>query len=386
MDKSFRELLQRYKNHTASPQEQEKVEQALEAFEAINDYLSEQLEQLEEEPSLALSSQQDPLSDTALLRMVKRSIRTAFLKLGAGVLAVTLAVVLFLQFGLSPLMDHLFYNPAAPVGEFSDQMSLDMAVYTNLRLPLGKRDTVNSTSLGYGRYSLTMPVSHYFSSMQKPATVAGELNRNRLTLFDVDALQKPAINLFAAYGGENSWVVDREYARELLENLEEGVYYKAYLSFEEDITFPQYKAFEEQIGFSSWFGVRTSEGKYFENGHIGLCSTFSGSCITGWDAQKYPWLLLCGDDPDSDFQDILSAEQDESVMTTHLLSQLSYLADPQQKTFLSFFGETSDTFANAYDYVKEHGISIYGCVFYGEKEQLLRLSEMENVYGIYAQR
>ena len=92
MDASFRELLQRYKNHTASPQEQEKVEQALEAFEAINDYLSEQLEQLEEEPSLALSSQQDPLSDTALLRMVKRSIRTAFLKLGAGVLAVTLAV------------------------------------------------------------------------------------------------------------------------------------------------------------------------------------------------------------------------------------------------------------------------------------------------------
>ena len=89
---------------------------------------------------------------------------------------------------------------------------------------------------------------------------------------------------------------------------------------------------------------------------------------------------------DSDFQDILSAEQDESVMTTHLLSQLSYLADPQQKTFLSFFGETSDTFANAYDYVKEHGISIYGCVFYGEKEQLLRLSEVENVYGIYAQR
>lgn len=242
------------------------MEQALEAFEAINDYLSEQLEQLEEEPSLALSSQQDPLSDTALLRMVKRSIRTAFLKLGAGVLAVTLAVVLFLQFGLSPLMDRLFYNPAAPLGEFSDQMSLDMAVYTNLRLPLGKRDTVNSTSLGYGRYSLTMPVSHYFSSMQKPATVAGELNRNRLTLFDVDALQKPAINLFAAYGGENSWVVDREYARELLENLEEGVYYKAYLSFEEDITFRSTKPLRSRSAFPAGSGFAPARGNILKTG------------------------------------------------------------------------------------------------------------------------
>lgn len=393
MTSNFRDLLERYKNHAATPEETAQVEAELEKFEAINDYLCEKLE----DPDNAGASLKGEDVNASVTReftgMVKRSIRRAFLRMGLCILSVTLAAMLFVQFGLSPLLNRFYYNPTAPVGQFENQMSLDMAVYTDLRYPLGKRDNVNAIPLGYGRYSLTIPATFYHSGMERPATVAAELNRNRLTLFDAGILHPVPVNLFAAYGGYHdtpegtSWVTTREYARELLEKLGENEYYTAYLSFERDITFEEYKAFEQESCIPySWFPVRTSQSDYFGRGHMGLSSTFSGTCIEGWDEQRYPWLLLCGNDLDAGFDRLMEAERDEGIMTTHLLSQLSYLSQPEQKTFLSFFDEESETFSAAYEYVSEHGLSIYGCVFYGEKEQLLKIADMENVYGIYVVR
>ena len=227
----------------------------------------------------------------------------------------------------------------------------------------------------------------YFSGMQRPETVAGELSRNQLTLYNADVFRSVPVNLFACYAGRSDqWVTTPEYAREQLEALADGTYYTAYLSFDEEISFTEYLAFEEKADIDySWFPVRTEESVYFHNGHIGMSSNFSGACIEGWDDEKYPWLFLSGNDPESA---VFAAhpEQNEQIMTTHLLSQLRYLSAPERETFLSFFGERSETFASAYEYIEAHGLSIYGSVFYATKDQLLKISEMDNVYGIYVQR
>lgn len=382
----FKELLNRYKSHTATPEETARVEAELEKFELINDYLCEALESEASLPSSSVPETSDNVPEQ-FAKMVRRSIRRAFWKLGFCVLAAVMAVMLFVQFGLSPLMDRLYYDPTVPVGKYSDQISLDTAVYTDLRYPLGKRDTVSAVPLGYGRYSLTFHSSFYFSGMQRPETVAGELSRNRLTLYNADVFRSVPVNLFACYSGNSDqWVTTPEYAREQLETLADGTYYTAYLSFEEDISFTEYLAFEEKADIDySWFPVRTEESVYFHNGHIGMSSNFSGACIEGWDDEKYPWLFLSGNDPESA---VFAAhpEQNEQIMTTHLLSQLRYLSAPERETFLSFFGERSETFASAYEYIEAHGLSIYGSVFYATKDQLLKISEMDNVYGIYVQR
>lgn len=384
MPDNFKNLLERYKNHTATPEETAQVETELEKFELINDYLCETLEKDESIPNLSLPDSAADVPEQ-FTKMVKQSIHRAFWKLGCCVLMAVLAVTLFIQCGLSPIMDAFYYDPKKIVGEFTNQMSLDMAVYTDIRIPLGKRDSVNAVPLGYGRYNVTFPTSVYFSYIERPATVAGELSRNKLTLYDADAFRKPSVNIFARY--DSQWVTTPDYALELIKGLEENQYYTAWLSFEEDISYTEFLEFEEKADiFYSWIPIRTDDSSYFPNGHMGLSSPFSGACLEGWDDEKYPYLFLSGSTADVDIDTQLAAEKDEAIITRYFLSRLRYLADSEQETFLSFFNERSRTFSSAYDYVAEHGLSIYGCVFYGTKEQLLEISGMENVYGIYVQR
>ena len=92
-----------------------------------------------EESETQLTKKEKNASDDFTKR-VNRAIRRAFLKMGAAVCAVTLVVVLLILFVLPNIVSNFYYDPGRIVGENSsggttNQMSLDLAVYTELALP-----------------------------------------------------------------------------------------------------------------------------------------------------------------------------------------------------------------------------------------------------------
>ena len=141
----YHELLELYKKKKLGEEQREMVEQDIERHEAISEYLFEKEEEnilrasgeMPEESETQLTKKEKNASDDFTKR-VNRAIRRAFLKMGAAVCAVTLVVVLLILFVLPNIVSNFYYDPGRIVGENSsggttNQMSLDLAVYTELQ-------------------------------------------------------------------------------------------------------------------------------------------------------------------------------------------------------------------------------------------------------------
>ena len=116
--------------------------------------------EMPEESETQLTKKEKNASDDFTKR-VNRAIRRAFLKMGAAVCAVTLVVVLLILFVLPNIVSNFYYDPGRIVGENSsggttNQMSLDLAVYTELALPGTYRDDVQVEDRGYGNYDINI--------------------------------------------------------------------------------------------------------------------------------------------------------------------------------------------------------------------------------------
>ena len=147
---TFRELLEKYKNGTATEAERALVEAELEKSEAIADYLAEGLEALEEGGE-ALSH-----SD-AEVKKVKRTVNRRLRRTALWAAAMVLAVVLVVQFVVNPLVSSFYYQPnAQTVGqtEYSDA-TFDLTALYSLLMPGQTITSVQTEPLGFGRYALT---------------------------------------------------------------------------------------------------------------------------------------------------------------------------------------------------------------------------------------
>lgn len=176
---TYRELIELYKAGELELEQQKKIEQDIERQEAIGDYLYEK----EEIPELSdVFTEKD---DTDFIKVVNRSIRSAFRKLGLAVLAVTLVLVLFIQFCLPSVVSRFYYNPAkeAKAGQSTQtQFSRDMAAYTELFLPGKRRVSATVESKGYGDYNFTIPQT--FSMTGTMTDVSGYITRGKIHYYD----------------------------------------------------------------------------------------------------------------------------------------------------------------------------------------------------------
>ena len=164
----YHELLELYKKKELSEEQREMVEQDIERYEAISEYLFEKEEEnilqdsgeIQYESGMQLTKKEKNAADDFTKR-VNRAIRRAFLKMGAAVCAVTLVVVLLILFVLPNIVSNFYYDPGRIVSEnnyggTTNQMSLDLAVYTELALPGTYRDDVQAEDRGYGNYDITI--------------------------------------------------------------------------------------------------------------------------------------------------------------------------------------------------------------------------------------
>lgn len=194
----YRELLELYKKGELTEQEAEKVRTDIERQEAITDYLLE----VDEVFDLSLSEdflKERTLSDSEdFVKVINRSIRKAFRKLGVIILVMALIMILFIQFALPQIVSLFYYNPGKIISEeeyrTTKQIELDMAIYTSLMLPGYYRDVVNVTDRGYGNYDINIPQSVSYNG--RFSDISGKIEKGRLTLYNNNVLRRPHMNIF----------------------------------------------------------------------------------------------------------------------------------------------------------------------------------------------
>lgn len=208
------------------------------------------------------------------VKMINKSIRRAFRRLAVVVLAISVAIGAFVQFCLPDLVSGFYYDPTKQVGEGWNQMSIDMAVYTEMFLPANKRLFVNSSAKGYGKYDITVAQSVSYTG--EFTNVSGEVTRGKLKYYDENILREPTGNCFSWFQAEGwsegkrlSEVLDeeeytcaagnRERSIETLKNLDEREYYMAYVSLDRIMDYTSVKKLLDEQGIGSlWYAAKIS--------------------------------------------------------------------------------------------------------------------------------
>ena len=426
----YHELIELYKKKELSEQERQRVEQDIERQEAISEYLFER----EEQETLELGFAQEEKAEHAdqkadeFTRRVNRAIRRAFIKMGAVVCAVTLVIVLLLLFVLPEAVSMFYYDPGKIVGEneyggTTNQMSLDMAVYTELMVPGEYRYNVQVDDRGYGDYDITIYQNVSFT--ETFTNVAGRIEKNNLQLYDVNQLRRPTGNIFGwfqmapeegetltelAENGQGddgyffSAAGDREQATETLNSLDENGLYYAYVTLDRLMPYDEYMAFMDEIinndelaASDIWCAPITwREPVAWENddterlilSNLGFYINSSYGADVDWNREKYPDLVLraSGDESGSRRDEMEEQIRDADRAAEHFAVMLDYMAEQEEFLEMMPDAETPVNLSEAADYVRENGLTVYGFGCMANKETLLKINDMEGVYSIAAEK
>lgn len=376
---TFREMIKLYQAGTLEDKQIEMVRDEIEKHEAISDYLYE-VSQIPDVDGMGdvVADDTDGKETEDFSKMVRKAIRRAFIKMGVAVGSAILAIVLAVIFLLPDLGSAFYYNPnevvgASPSANETKRMSLDLAVYSELFLPEKYRDTVIAEELGYGKYSITIPQTITYNGTF--STVAGVLERNKLTLYSPDLLSGYPANAFVlpddvywTYSGVGAAGLPED-AFASLQELDDDEVYTAYFSLD---ALMDYETIYEQVG-DAWYAVYNEPGY-----NAGFWSSQCGS-VFDWDREKYP--LLSTLDSMGSMEGIDDNAASADAMRTHFMSMLRYMQDHPE--VLKMFGNEDTQLGEAIEYIEANGLKIYGFVVIADKDTILELAEGENIAYVY---
>lgn len=413
----YRELLELYKKKELGEEQREMVERDIERHEAISEYLFEMEEaDILQDPAEMPEGSEIKVKtagkerDTAddFTKRVNRAIRRAFLKMGAAVCAVTLVVVLLILFVLPNIVSNFYYDPGRIVSEnnyggTTNQMSLDLAVYTELALPGTYRDNVQVEDRGYGNYDIN--IYQNVSRSGKFHNVAGRIEKNNLRLYDPNLFNISASNVFGwfqmnmDYDGTLTQLAENsqgdlfytpesnEQSAEYLNLLDDNKYYLAYVTLDKILSYDDFISFTENYSEQTadiWCVPRTAEDSHMPVGrpaNLGFYIQRGQSSMLEWDREKYPDLILWSFDDLSEWDEAEEKIKDETFAAEHFAVMLDYMSE--QDEFLGMMGERAgEKYAEAADYIRENGLQVYGFACVADKETLLEMNGEEAVFGI----
>lgn len=393
----YSELIELYKNGKLPEDTRQQVEQDIEKHQAISEYLfdTEEISDLDDLTSGTISDGSDDAGseEVKFVKIVRKSIHRAFIKMGVIVGAVLLAVVLFVIFALPRIMNLFYYDPTELVKNEdmeSIKFELDMSVYTELNLPGKYRDYVIAENEGYGEY--TFNIINYAPYIDDSKNVTGKIERNKLIMYDPNFFRYPPLNVFAheiagVIGGiQTNFESDgaagsAENAFAELANLKEDETYLAFITLNEVVSYAEFVELSEQMPeglYPIWCAIcmENEKGYYTDIGNVGF--NFDVTCKQlGFNKEKYPNLTSFELSTTVPIDEIPS----ENDTTTHVVSMLRYMAE--QKDFLSLMGESTGKYSEIADNVEQHGLNIYGFAAITDKSAIMEWSKSDSVAYIY---
>lgn len=395
---NYRELFNRYRKGLANEEEKQLVEEELEKYEALEEYLLERYE--EEFEDITKSSDIDEQVEET--NKLKKSVNDRLRK----VILTSVLIVVVLYVGIfyigSGIVDLIYYDPTAVTQSEKEKYQFpdfyyDMQAYISLNMP---GYSISSFTFqdpkGFGSYEVSYSLRDLFSENTQRYFI--DLSRGNLTYAENGIFS--AENRFWIWRGfekiQNTFPADtgedviKLRDKEILRRNEETVRYLnelnslSYLSmsivFQKDLTMKEiYDMVEKYPSLDfKWVGVRTVEPgtQWSENQPmhlVGFNPNFNDEPSTNRhpDPQKYPLFNLV------DFFDTIKMSTKEyselisEAYSTHFKSRLEYLKNREE--FVGIFDYNNykiDFYEDALAYIDEHGVKTYGVLVYGTAKDL----------------
>lgn len=431
----YHELLELYKKKELGEEQCRMVERDIEKHQAISEYLFEKEEKdisaftlndgektdeesdlhdsgdLETEPRKKKIPEKAARTADDFTKRVNRAIRRAFLKMGAAVCAVTLVIVLLILFVFPDAVSSFYYDPGRIVGEdnsgrTTNQMSLDMAIFTELAMPGHYRDSVQVEDRGYGNYDIN--IYQNVSRSGEFHHVAGRVERETLTLYDPNLFNPSGSNVFGWFqmnmdypgtltelseNGQGDLFYtpeNKEQSAEYLNQLDDNKYYLAYVTLDRILPYDEFISLAENYSDRTadiWCTPRTMEGSYQPTGrstNLGFYIQLGQTSLLDWDREKYPDLILWSVDDLAEWDAVEEKIKDETFAAEHFAVMLDYMSE--QDEFLGMtVGQEGEKYAEAADYVRENGLEVYGFACVADKETLAEMNAEEDVFGVHVE-
>ncbi len=170
------------------------IEEEIEKNEIISEYLSQNIEDdfLNKKDlfgEMRISKEENEFkrkSEKDLLKSINKSIRNKFIVTGICSVLVVIGLVGGAKYIISPAMDSKYYNPTKMLGQFTEQLLVDISVFTELHFPGIDTSYTNSESLGYGRYNTK--ISQYNTFKNTETTYEGVIDKGQLMYIGSDSV------------------------------------------------------------------------------------------------------------------------------------------------------------------------------------------------------
>lgn len=356
----YREILELYKEGKLSSEEAEKIEQEIEKQEAIEDFRYSGYEK-------TVDAGFEDQFDIKATDEISRKIRNAFVKMGITVGVCILIILALFQWVLPFATNIFWYDPAKEInGRYTNQLTEDMSVYSELFLTNGRFTSADVTADGFGEYSFVLEENLY--DLRKPITAAGEIKRNKMTIYNPQSLETPYGNAFDwtyyqnqkakqvyddAVAKENAKAEDRKE----INALSPYETYYAYISFDHLMTYEDAMAFAKETVQceDAWIAVCCGEEAYLNNlVNVGMYA-----------------------EPFTESDAKLSDEDRFTKLVKHMKSDKRF-AEMTLGTDIDSLIDTD----KAFEYIDKNGIRSYGIAVMTDKDMLLKALDKEQVSGI----
>lgn len=351
----FEELLQKYKNGTATPDERLAVEEELAKARLIEAYLAEE----DALPAMDIS-----VPDGTQMRAVRRTITRRTRRTALAVVAGFLALLALLQFVLLPLANsQVFDEPEYdnPEKYHNSEFELLMDTITRLYLPGYSYLGTWAETSGFGRQTLSSSFyGQHDLCLPEFTLTCGALNVDSREFWEMF----PGVYMTDIH--------TCDYAVTALNRMDESIRVTAYVRFREEMTLEEVVAFQREWDDgtpqsslaipAAILGNRTFRTLFlsFDNIAIGWGDTINN--------KEYPALWINPDTADAD------------TFRQHLSSRLQFLIDNER--IVRKFDAHQD-YRRLLQQVENDEITFDGVYVSGSPQALLELCACDAVMGMW---
>lgn len=392
----FKELLDKYKNHTATEEEKELIERELEKYEAIEEYLSKNfgmdfMESFEEE------------SKVHEISMIKKSVNKRLRKVVLASVSIVLLIFISIFYVASPIMDGMYYNPTAhTISEYRDDFHFDLTAFTELNLPGYVVSTVLSENKGFGKYNIYFTRRDLFTEGIENIHTAIHKGRRIGTFEDYFVGRGVFMDAFLDVTNAGDHIEHKideisikknAYTIEHLKKLSPASYISAYLTFKEDLSMEEMSSIIDKYdshGLSNtvgdyvkvrWVGVRISPKDKNANWITGFNPNPNDfPSYSNGKVDKYPALNLSDwfrsnlDNPPIDMP---------AGYEAHYKDLLRFMIDREDMVrTLDANPLKIDYYKEALDYVETNGVHSFGVLVHGNADRIIEFIDNENISNV----
>lgn len=378
----YEEKFNKYLQGTLDKEASEEIETDIEKMQVL-------LEHMDIEPEEALSEEEIPgKKESGFSKRVSGAVRRKFRTYVVMAVALATIIVLLIIYGLSPLLNSIYYSPVkrykedgAKITAIKEEFIMGMDSYSELFCGDKGFADVSVQEEGYGKYSIELMMQIAGKTTNYPL----QLTRNHLYAPDSSwKFSSLPINGFTRNSetGLDYCGLAKEEAIEKLAQLPD------HLSIQAAISFDDTKNAQEIIDFMEKY-----EGNYMyvpiviesiPQEYWGFAPDPVGYDRSDlYDHEKYPYLEL-NQKENGEYPESITAD----MMEQHMKSLIRYVGDHEE--FGEIFIDTQrgipfdkSRYEAVLMEIEAKGIQGYGAVVFATKESLLKMLEDPSVEGAY---